>query len=45
MSESDMQAELDRLRAENARLKNKENGGAYTTIKMPAPGQLTTVAI
>ena len=27
MSESDMQAELERLRAENARLKNKDTGG------------------
>ncbi len=27
MSETDMQAELERLRAENARLKNKDTGG------------------
>ncbi len=27
MNESEMQAELERLRAENAKLKNKEKGG------------------
>ncbi|MGA2170786.1 MAG: hypothetical protein ABSG62_21580 [Terracidiphilus sp.] len=27
MSDSDMQAELERLRAENAQLKNKDRGG------------------
>ena len=27
MNESEMQAELERLRAENAQLKNKDNGG------------------
>ena len=32
MSESEMQAELERLRAENAQLKSKDKGGL--TLKM-----------
>jgi hypothetical protein len=30
MSESEMQAELERLRAENAQLKSKDKGGGLT---------------
>ena len=36
MSESEMQAELERLRAENSQLKNKDKGGL--TLKVSAKG-------
>jgi len=36
MSESDMQAELERLRAENAQLKSKDKGGL--TLKVSEKG-------
>ena len=39
MSESEMQAELERLRAENAQLKNKEKGGL--TLKVSEKGGLS----
>ena len=39
MSESEMQAELERLRAENAQLKNKDKGGL--TLKVSEKGGLS----
>jgi len=39
MSESEMQAELERLRAENAQLKNKDRGGL--TLKVSEKGALS----
>ncbi|RZU43074.1 hypothetical protein BDD14_4692 [Edaphobacter modestus] len=39
MSESEMQAELERLRAENAQLKSKDKGGL--TLKVSANGGLS----
>jgi hypothetical protein len=39
MSDSDMQAELERLRAENARLKNKDKGGL--TLKVSEKGAVS----
>jgi hypothetical protein len=39
MSESEMQAEMERLRAENARLKNKDKGGL--TLKVSEKGGLS----
>jgi hypothetical protein len=39
MNESAMQAELERLRAENAQLKNKEKGGL--TLKVSEKGALS----
>ena len=39
MSESEMQAELERLRAENARLKSKDKGGL--TLKVSEKGALS----
>ena len=39
MSESEMQAELERLRAENARLKNKDKGGI--SLKVSEKGAIS----
>ncbi len=39
MSESEMQAELERLRAENAQLKSKDKGGL--TLKVSEKGALS----
>ena len=39
MSESEMQAELERLRAENAQLKGKDKGGL--TLKVSEKGALS----
>jgi hypothetical protein len=39
MSESEMQAELERLRAENAQLKNKDKGGL--TLKVSEKGAVS----
>jgi hypothetical protein len=39
MSELDMQAELERLRAENAQLKSKDKGGL--TLKVSEKGALS----
>jgi hypothetical protein len=39
MSELEMQAELERLRAENAQLKNKDKGGL--TLKVSEKGGLS----
>ena len=39
MSESEMQAELERLRAENARVKGKEKGGL--TLKVSEKGAVS----
>lgn len=39
MTESEMQAELERLRAENARLKGKEKGGL--TLKVSEKGAVS----
>ncbi len=39
MSESEMQAELERLRAENAQLKSKDKGGL--TLKVSEKGGLS----
>ncbi len=39
MNESEMQAELERLRAENASLKNKEKGGL--SLKVSEKGALS----
>jgi hypothetical protein len=41
MSESDMQAELERLRAENAQLKSKDKGGL--TLKVEREGRALSV--
>jgi hypothetical protein len=39
MSQSDMEAELERLRAENAQLKNKDKGGI--SLKVSAKGAVS----
>ena len=39
MNESEMKAELERLRAENAKLKTKENGGI--TLKVSEKGAVS----
>ena len=39
MNEAEMQAELERLRAENAQLKNKEKGGL--TLKVSEKGAVS----
>jgi hypothetical protein len=39
MSDMDMQAELERLRAENAQLKNKDKGGL--TLKVSEKGAVS----
>lgn len=39
MSDQEMQAELDRLRAENAQLKNKDKGGL--TLKVSEKGAVS----
>src|SRR5260370_28969054 len=40
MSESEMQAELERLRAENAQLKSKEKGGLTLKVSEKGGGSL-----
>ena len=40
MNESEMQAELERLRAENAQLKSKDKGGGHT-LKVSEKGALS----
>lgn len=44
MSESEMQAELERLRAENAQLKNKDKGGLTLKVSEKAVSPCTAWA-
>jgi len=45
MSESEMQAELERLRAENAQLKSKDKGGLTLKVSEKGGVSLTACAV